>query len=227
MTARAVGALNDNRRMTAARLASFVVWAVVAASALAWGLRWTARPVPLAGSTSLAVNAPPQGMGDLTRLFGAPIVVPAPQAPPADARFKLIGVVAPRAGSHGSGLALIAVDGKPPRAVATGALLDGDTRVLSVSHLRVELGPRGGPATAVLELAPLPEPARGVPSPLTPTVTSPASPMPVTPVTPPVLQPQPPRPPVQMPTLQPAPAPSPALPFGRRPPQMQDSSSTQ
>ncbi|MBI3368274.1 MAG: hypothetical protein HY021_07465 [Burkholderiales bacterium] len=210
--------------MTAARLASFVVWAAVAASALAWGLRWTARPLPLAESMPLAGNALPQGLGDLTRLFGAPIVAPAPQAPPADARFKLIGVVAPREGSHASGLALIAVDGKPPRAVATGALLDADTRVLSVSHRRVELGPRGGPASAVLELPPLPEAARGTPSPLVGIATPAVSPMPVMPVTPPVLQPQPSRPSLQMPAPQPA---SPAPPFGRRPPQMQDPAPTQ
>jgi hypothetical protein len=109
-----------------------------------------------------AVGAPAVG-GDLTRLFGAPAPVAPPptEAPvPADARFKLLGVVAPVAGQR-SGLALISVDGKAARAVGVGGVVDGDLAVVSVSHRRVELGPRGGGNTMSLELPAVPEAARG------------------------------------------------------------------
>ena len=152
-----------------ARLVSWVVWAAVAFSAAAWGLRWMARPEPVPPNAAITSQALPAG-GDLTRMLSAPAkpADPVQAVVPVDARFKLIGVVAPRAAGHGvartsGGLALIAVDGKPARAVAVGKAVEGDLVVLAVGHRRVDLGPRGGPASAVLELPPLPEPTRGVP----------------------------------------------------------------
>jgi len=144
------------------RLLSFVIWLAVAASAAFWGLRLTARPGAMPAHATLATASLPQG-GDLTRLFGSPPPVVVAEAAPvaADSRFKLLGVVAPAAGQH-AGLALIAVDGRTPRAVGVGGRVDGDLVLRSISHRRVELGAEGASApSVVLELPPLAEAARG------------------------------------------------------------------
>jgi hypothetical protein len=96
--------------------------------------------------------------GDLSRLLGADV----PPAPPvevqvaaADARFQLIGVVSPRAAQAGhEGLALIAVDGKPARALRVGAVVDGRNVLQAVGAGSATLGPRDGAAWVVLSLAP-------------------------------------------------------------------------
>ncbi|HSW07113.1 type II secretion system protein N [Aquabacterium sp.] len=144
------------------RLLSFVIWLAVAATAVFWGLRLTAGSRGLPPHATLATQALPQG-GDLTRLFGSPppeeVAAVVPVA--ADSRFKLLGVVAPARGQH-AGLALIAVDGKTPRAVAVGGRVDGDLVVRSISHRRVELGNDGsGPPSVMLELPAVAEAARG------------------------------------------------------------------
>jgi general secretion pathway protein C len=214
---RGVKALNDNRRMSS-RLLSFVIWLAVAASAAFWGLRLTARPGALPAHASVATLSLPQG-GDLTRLFGAPPapVVTEAAAVPADSRFKLLGVVAPAKGQH-AGLALIAVDGKTPRAVAVGGRVDGELLLRSISHRRVELGASDAASpSVVLELPPLAEAARGLlPAAQGEGVTQPA----------PVFVPTPRAPAIQPPMLQrratpPAAPPSAAqaaLPFGVTPP---------
>lgn len=150
-----------------ARSLAFVVWAGAAASAVAWGYKLftPSQPVPahavLAGSTA-ALGA------DLSRLFGADPAPAQPDAaappPPEASRFQLIGVAAPRAGaaSH-EGVALIAVDGKPPRAFRVGRVVDGEQVLLAVHARGAAVGPRNGSATLHLELPPLPPPATGVP----------------------------------------------------------------
>ena len=161
------------------RLVAMAVWAAVAASAVFWGYRLFVKPTAVPPQASVAVAGAPAVGGDLTRLFGAPAPLEAPPsegAPPADARFKLVGVVAPVAGQR-SGLALISVDGQAARAIGIGGVVDGDLAVVSVSHRRVELGARGGGGTVALELPALPEPARGTPDSagaLTPPVPVPA-----------------------------------------------------
>jgi general secretion pathway protein C len=143
----------------AARWFSFVIWAAVAASAAAWALRLLV-PSPAAPLHASTVDMAPSARGDLTRLFGvdaAPVAAVA--AAPADSRFRLIGVAAPRA--TGEGLALIAVDGKPPRAYRVGAAVDGDTVLQEVRARGATLGTRGGPAMVTLEIPPLPAAATG------------------------------------------------------------------
>lgn len=145
------------------RLAAMVIWAAAAASAVFWGYRVFVKPVAVPPQATVAVVGAPAAGGDLTRLFGAPAPVappPTEAAAPADARFKLVGVVAPVAGQR-SGLALISVDGKAARPVGVGGVVDGDLAVVSVSHRRVELGSRGGGNTMALELPALPEANRG------------------------------------------------------------------
>jgi general secretion pathway protein C len=145
------------------RLVALAIWAAAAASAVFWGYRLFVKPAAVPPQATVAVAGAPAVGGDLTRLFGAPAPVappPTEAAVPADARFKLVGVVAPVAGQR-SGLALISVDGKAARAVGIGGVVDGDLAVVSVSHRRVELGVRGGGGTVALELPALPEATRG------------------------------------------------------------------
>jgi general secretion pathway protein C len=82
--------------------------------------------------------------------------------PQASNRFKLVGLVAPRAGgSSKAGIALIAVDDKPARAFHVGASVDGRLVVQTVQKRSVSLGPRDAPAEVQLELPPPPPPATG------------------------------------------------------------------
>ncbi len=145
---------------------TLVVWALAAAAAVAWGLKLFVNPTPVPAGAQVA-DTTPVLQADLTRLLGADPALPAAAAeeaaPPPDARFKLLGVVAPRqAAATGrgprEGVALIAIDGQTPRAYRVGARVDGDTVLQSVHARGAELGPRGGPARVALELPP-PAPA--------------------------------------------------------------------
>lgn len=147
-----------------ARAWAFGAWALVAASAVAWGLRAFATPQPLPAGTQVAVVAPPRG--DLSRLFGADpppesVEVETEPAPEMASRFQLLGVAAPRGGGRAEGVALVAVDGKPARAFRVGAVVDGELVLQSVDRRGAAFGPRGGAAAFTLELPPLPGPATG------------------------------------------------------------------
>jgi general secretion pathway protein C len=140
-----------------ARWWTFVVWALVAAGALFWGLRLLVSAPPVPPGTPVATLGPAV-RGDLTRLLGAdppPVVAATAAAPPPDARFQLIGVVTPRERSASrEGLALIAVDGKPAKAFRVGAVIDGQTILKSVAARGAMLGPRDGAPQVSLSLAP-------------------------------------------------------------------------
>lgn len=144
-----------------ARLSAFLIWALVAASAMFWGLRLFVSP-PAAPAHTLAAADMGPGRVDLTRLFGAPPVAAevAVQVPAIASRFQLSGVMAPKEpGDHG--LALIAVDGKMPRAFRVGAMIDSDLVLQSVSRRTASIGPAGGAPAVVLELPVLPPPTTG------------------------------------------------------------------
>ncbi|MFM7506076.1 MAG: hypothetical protein ACKO3M_05860 [Rubrivivax sp.] len=152
-----------------ARWMTVVVWALAAAAAVAWGLRVFVQPAPVPAGVQVA-DATPVLQADLTRLLGAdppPAPAAAPEAaPPPSARFALLGVVAPRGSaaqgrSTRDGVALIAVDDRPPRAFRVGARIDGDTVLQAVSARGAELGPRGGPVQVALQLPPPPPAATG------------------------------------------------------------------
>jgi general secretion pathway protein C len=191
------------------RWVTFFVWAVAAATALFWGLRLGARPLPVPPQAQVA-DAAAVPRGDLTRLFGADAPPPtaAVPEPAADARFTLLGVVNPRAPQAArEGLALIAVEGKPPRAFRVGAVVDGPHVLQAVNARGATLGPRDGAPVISLTLAPpqpaatgtLP-PAGGVstaprmppPSPMPPGV-QPLAPLPVPSSVPPQQLPVPPQ----------------------------------
>lgn len=143
-----------------ARAFTLSVWAVAAASAVLWGLKLyghgTPAPDPARGVAASPGASPWQGT-DLTRLLGAGEAVAASEAaappPPVDARYQLLGVVAPRDNPRAApAVALIAVDGDLPRAYRVGDMVSGATVLLSVHPRSAELGPRQGAVEATLHL---------------------------------------------------------------------------
>lgn len=149
-----------------ARVAAFFVWALVAACAVYWSLKLLVR-APAAPAHSVAMPGPAPQRGDLTRLLGASPVAPvsAPVAVPQASRFRLHGVIAPKgkpgARPTGQGVALISVDGKPPRAYAVGARVENDLVLQSVSLRGASIGPAGAAASVNLEASPLVAAATG------------------------------------------------------------------
>lgn len=154
-----------------ARWFTFLVWAAVAASAVAWGLKLFVSP-PAAAANAPVAGAGAAMAGDISRVLGAEKTVaaaPATEATaaPTDARFQLVGVVAPKgAGSGRNAVALIAVEGKTARAYRPGAVVDGEWVVQNVRARSVDLGPtgKGAKASVTLELPPLAAAATGSPS---------------------------------------------------------------
>ena len=153
-----------------ARLSAFVIWALVAATAVFWGLRLfvTAPAAPL---SAVAVGDAAAVRVDLSRLLGAAPATPVAAVAEAGSRFRLLGIVAPRAALPGTvlgtaagaaqGVALIAVDGKLARAYRVGATLDGELVLQSVSLRSAAIGPARGVPTLMLEMPALPVAATG------------------------------------------------------------------
>jgi general secretion pathway protein C len=174
-----------------ARLSAFVIWAVVAAAMVFWGMRLLVRadPVPL---NAVVVGESANARGDLSRLFGAEPVTQVAVAPAASTRFKLLGVMAAKAGPEGMapGVALISVDGKPARAFTAGARIEDRLVLQNVSLRTASIGVEEGPTSFVLEIPALPPPATGVlPRPMFDSPAPSVSPVPP----PPVASPRPPR----------------------------------
>jgi general secretion pathway protein C len=150
-----------------ARSAAFFAWSAAAACSVFWALRvgvsQPGLPVdvqPVSGAGALR--------GELSRLLGAgPAEVAEVVAPSALAsRFKLVGVIAPKARANASaeptrGVALIALDGKPARAFRVGSRVDGELMLQSVAQRSAQIGAANGAVALRLELAPLPAPSTG------------------------------------------------------------------
>lgn len=148
-----------------ARWLAFAIWAVVAATAVFWGSRlFVAAPPSPAHARAADDGRPPPA--DVSRVLGREAVVAAPSAPvvAADSRFKLVGVAAPRAAGSATGVALIAIDGKPARAFRVGTAIDAGLVLQSVQPRAAMLGPRGEAPQLRLELPALPPPATGTPA---------------------------------------------------------------
>ena len=148
-----------------ARIAAFVVWAAVAACVAFWGLRLFVAPRGVPAQTQ-PVSVASSQRGEILRLFAAAPEPAAagPSEPALAARFKLVGVMAPKNAEMGreQGVALIAVDDKPPRAYRVGARVDNSLVLQSVAARSAVIGPAQGAAAVKLDL-PLPvPPATGV-----------------------------------------------------------------
>jgi general secretion pathway protein C len=172
-----------------ARLSAFLIWALVAATVVFWGLRLIVRSQPAPSHTVAANDSAPGG--DLTRLLGAaPVAAPAAVVSPQVAsRFRLTGVMAPKPPGT-RGFALIAVDGKMPRAFRVGAPVDAELVLQSVSLRSATIGPPKGSPAVVLELPVLPPPATGS----LPSIDAGAANPGMPPAPPPVVRPVPPSP---------------------------------
>jgi general secretion pathway protein C len=151
----------------ASRIFALIIWAAVAASLAYWGLRWLAQPTGVpANATPVSLDGGTQG--ELRRLLAGP---PKPAsgvdqgaqsaASALVARLRLLGVVAPRREGDSGGVALLSLDGKPPRAVRVGGAIDGETVLLALTQRGASIGPSGGPAVASLDLPLLPPPSTG------------------------------------------------------------------
>ena len=127
---------------------TFVVWGLVAASAVYWGMKLSSAgsstPVaPIARGTAVPDPAA------TARLLGATPAAAA-VAPSLSSRFSLQGVVAE---ADGGGAALIAVDGKPPKPYRVGAPIDESLVLKSVEPRRAVLAANlQAPAAVTLEL---------------------------------------------------------------------------
>lgn len=141
-----------------ARWPTLLLWALVAASAVAWGLKLFVS-APAAPPQVAVVGVAQAPRGDVTRVLGVD-AVPAIESDggpvaAADARFQLVGVLAPRSEQAArEGVALIAVDGKPAKAFRVGAVVDGNTVLQTVRARGADLGPAGGAPTVALNIPP-------------------------------------------------------------------------
>lgn len=141
-----------------------MVWALVAGSALFWGLKLGSRPLPVPPQAQV-VEPGVALRGDLSRLLGADAPAAAADAAPtpaADSRFALIGVVSPKPPKASrEGLALIAVDGKPARAYRVGAVIEGTHVLKDVSARGATLALKGSDAQVALSIPSLAPAATG------------------------------------------------------------------
>lgn len=134
---------DDNRRMVS-RIFALLVWALVAGSGVFWSLRLFAQPAP-APVGVVAVSDLTAAAGDLSGLLGSvpaavAVDIKATPAPALSARFRLTGVVAPKRPSE-QGLAVISVDGNPPRIYRVGAYIDRDLVLREVSLRTATVAP--------------------------------------------------------------------------------------
>lgn len=131
---------------------TFLLWALVAASAVFWGLRMSARSgtAPMVPAVTRAPAAADPAA--VARLLGASpaATAAAPAAPALASRLMLVGVVA---GASQKGVALISVDGKPAKPYRVGAAIEEGVVLQSVRGRSAVLAQSGdGAAVLTLEL---------------------------------------------------------------------------
>ena len=132
------------------RLTSLLVWAVVAYSAVVFGLQWGAgAPVDavVAGSEQKQVSPDVDSLSVSKALGVAPV-----QSASASLaiRFVLVGVMD---GGPSQGVALISVDGKPAKPYRVGQTVSEGFVIVGTGPKKAELGPQlGAAATLLLEL---------------------------------------------------------------------------
>ena len=134
------------------RLATFTVALLLAGSVVFWLLRWPARDagpdLPVAVTTRALEPANPQAVA---RLLGAEAVASAtPVMVDAASRFRLTGIIA---SGSGHGVALLSIDGKPPKPYRVGSVLEDGLMLQSVEQRSVALAADAkGPVRVRLEL---------------------------------------------------------------------------
>lgn len=131
--------------------AAFAAWMLAAAAAVYWGFKLSApaagRLAP-AASRAAAVADP----AAIARLLGSSPSAPVAAQPSLSSRFALLGIAA----QGDVGVALISVDGKPPKPYRVGAQVEHGLVLQSVQARRAMLGPADGTQAALtLDLPPL------------------------------------------------------------------------
>ena len=142
------------RKLWMPRLAAFVLALLLAASVVFWVLRWplrdSAAPLPLAANTE---SLPGANSAVVARLLGAGLApIATAVAPDAASRFRLAGVIA---SGRGQGVALVSIDGKPPKPYQVGSKLEDGLMLQSVEQRRAALATDAkAPVSLQLELPP-------------------------------------------------------------------------
>jgi general secretion pathway protein C len=206
-------------RLPFARIVSVLLFAALCAIVAGWALQLLAPRAPIAPGGAVAQAQAPVDLRQAGLLFGGAPSVAGNTAPPPPSNILVTGVLA----AGPSGVALLAIDGKPARPFHVGERVSEGLAVVSVSADTVELD-RGGVAVR------LPAPARGSiailtsgPQPnataaggeLAPPIVRPPAVAPSAPMRPPpgptsFAQPPPPQPPAGIPPAPPPDAPAPA-----------------
>lgn len=144
------------RQQWAPRLAALVLAAGAAASLAYWGLQISATRSSSAADLAAPARLPEAAAPEQVARLLAPPATRTGDMPAASpgSRLQLTGVAA---GVSGRGVAILSIDGGPPRPFAAGTPVSEGLVLQSVQGRRAQLGPdRQGPATVVLELPPLP-----------------------------------------------------------------------
>ena len=131
---------------------TFLLWALVAGSAVFWGLKISARSAAVPAAPLATRVAAPADSVAVARLLGATSATGAAvaAAPSLATRFSLVGVVA-SASHHGA--ALISIDGKPARPFRVGAPIDEGLVLQSVQARKAVLAASAnGRSVLTLEL---------------------------------------------------------------------------
>jgi general secretion pathway protein C len=144
------GMVSNPGNRWAVAASTFVLWGLVAASAVYWATKLSSGASISAAAPEVR-TAPPPDPAAIARLLGAvPAAASATPVASLSSRFQLLGVVAD---AEGGGAALIAVDGKPPKPYRVGAQVDENLLLQSVDPRRATLGAsRNAPAAVTLEL---------------------------------------------------------------------------
>ena len=137
--------------LSASRLVTFFMWALLALCAVFWALRF-GTPRAVTGEAAPVARVPestdPQALARLLGATGAATDTDA--RPAAGSRLTLMGVVAE---PSGAGAALISVDGAPARPYRVGSSVPGALYLKSLEPRLARLGPKpDGPTTLTLEL---------------------------------------------------------------------------
>ncbi|WP_342616550.1 type II secretion system protein N [Rhodoferax sp. GW822-FHT02A01] len=134
------------------RLSAFALGLLLALSVGYWVLHWPSkelgRELPAPAAANDAVLAKPE---EIARLLGA-VAAPMGNTATVDAasRIRLTGIIA---SPGGQGVALLSIDGKPPKPYRVGSTLEEGLVLQSVESRRVALsGDAKGPVRMRLEL---------------------------------------------------------------------------
>ncbi len=136
------------------RMAAFLVGLLLAASVVFWVLRWPVRDMGRDVPVALADEAlPAADAQSIARWLGAQAVADSAPVPDAASRFKLTGIIA--SSGREQSVALVSIDGKPPKPYHVGSPLEEGLVLQSVEQRRVALAADAkAPVRLQLELPP-------------------------------------------------------------------------